>query len=139
MKPQSEKLFKYLEERNLLNASSKEIQEAKNAYRKAYKQAWHQQKKQKSKVLQIHFTEEQFKALTFRAKSMGICPTHYAQGIVIAEQEDKDLIPHKIILQKILQIIAMASIQSLRNGDKELTALIDEAEVMLTQYLIQNQ
>jgi hypothetical protein len=135
MKPHNEKFLTYLKEQNLLHATPEEIQRAKVEYRKAYKKEWHRHKKQKYKSIQIHLTEEQWKALTFRAQLMGLCKAQYVKEIVIQEQETINLIPHKQVLQKILQLIAMASIQSLRDKNGGLNLVLDEAEILLTKYL----
>lgn len=138
MKPQSEKLFQYLKEKGLLDAPDEVIQQAKREYRKKYKKEWHQHKKEAQKVVRLIFTQSEFNALSFRAKAFGLCPTHYAKQCIISNQENTDVIPHQDILQKVLQQIAMASIQSIRMRDIELKALLDEAETLLTKYLNQN-
>lgn len=138
MKPQSEKLFHYLKEKGLLDAPENALKQAKQEYRKQYLATWQQERKAKTKDIRIRFTHTEFIEISKRAKAFGLCPTHYAKQVILQEQQNTVLLPHQDVLQKVLQKLAMASIQSLRSKDIELTTMLDEAETLLTNYINQN-
>jgi hypothetical protein len=138
MKPQSEKLFQYLKEKRLLDAPEDALKQAKQEYRKQYLATWQQERKAKTKDIRIRFTHTEFIEISKRARAFGLCPTHYAKQVILQEQQNTVLLPHQDVLQKTLQKLAMASIQSLRSRDIELTTMLDEAETLLTNYIKQN-
>lgn len=138
MKKLSDGLYQFLKERNVLNGTESELKRAKREYRAQYLKNWQKERKIKYKDIRIRFNQDQYKEISNRAKAFGLCNTHYVKQIILHEQENFELIPNREELQLILQKIAMANIQCIRNGNVELSELLDTAENLLTKYLLLN-
>lgn len=128
----SKRLYLYLLERNIDFEDSVALAQAKADYRKQYKKNWKQQSK-KHRELRPTFTEAEYIELCKRADLLGLTPTAYLRELILTNQENRKLIPHKEILLQVLQRLSMAINQS---RSKHLSIqMFQEAEHLLLEYI----
>jgi len=137
MKTRSKALHTYLLEADVLNGTPAEIDRAKCAYRKLYKKRWKQQTRPR-KEIRIELTLKQFAMVKTKAREYELKHTTYARQVILAAAEsDSNIIPNREKLEKILQLVSMAAIATMKNTLPlwQVSALLEEAEAMLIQYL----
>lgn len=137
MKIRSKLLYQYLLESGVLNGTPEAIGLAKREYRKRYKKQWKGQQRLK-KEIRFEITLNQFQKLKLKARAYDLRHTTYTKQIVLASIEQSPVIPYREVLEKVLQLISMATTASINEGTtrvKEQTALLLQAETYLLNYL----
>lgn len=137
MKYGSKAIFEYLKEKGLLDASREQINEAKLAYRRAYKREWKKNRQVPSKEIRPVFSLRQYVEIKIKADLFGLNPTKYVKQIVLADISGKPVIPNKGVLLQILQLLGMIaiSISKERHLSNNLKEQIAEAEALLLKYV----
>lgn len=130
----SKQLLLYLLEHNIDFEDREALAQAKAEYRKLYKKNW-KQKSQKNKELRPTFTETEYSELCKRAELFGLTPTGYLRELILTNQENRELIPHREELLILLQFISMALNQI--HADHPSRPLLQESEKLLLNYLQQ--
>ena len=135
MKIRSKPLYTYLLDSGVLNGTPEEIDCAKCAYRRIYKQQWKQRKRPRNEI-RIEFTLKQYATIKSKAIGYGLNPTSFSRNITLASVELTPVIPNKDILLQVLQLISMAAIASEKNiSSRQLSAQLAHAEKLLLTYV----
>lgn len=134
MKIRSKQLFLYLLEKNIDFQDKEALAQAKSEYRRLYKKKWKTGAK-KNKEVRPTFTEYEYQELYKRAELLGLLPTTYVRELVLSSQENRELIPNKEQLLKVLQCISMALINHQKCTNEEIKTLLEQAEESLIVYL----
>lgn len=135
MKSKNSPLYKYLKDNNVLGKSKEEVKEAKAQYRKEYLKAWHQQRRKETNDIRIRFSPFEFSEIREKAKKLGISPTSYSKQLILKENQLEIVIPHKEILQNLVQKLGILGMSILRNGSLKTYEEIEEIENSLIEYL----
>jgi hypothetical protein len=135
MKVHSKALYEYLLKSGVLHGTDEDIALAKLEYRKIYKRQWKQRTRPR-KEIRIEVTQKDFQTIKTKALELGVSHTGYARGVLLSSIGLKQLIPHKQILLKVLQLISMAVIGSTKNTQSwRQWEQMGEAERLLLLYL----
>ena len=126
----SKKLWQYLSDKGLLNASESDIAKGKADYRREYFKRWKELHKRPQKELRIVLTIKEYLDLKVKAMEVGLKPTPYLKDLALVAVATKQRVD-KNSLKKILQLVKMAS--TTNNGDYKY--LLMEAEKLLLEYL----
>ncbi len=135
MKSKNSPLYQYLKNNNVLGKSKEEVKEAKAQYRKEYLKAWHQQRRKETNDIRIRFSPFEFSEIKEKAKKLRISPTSYSKQVILKENQLEIVIPHKEILQNLVQKLGILGMSILRNGSLETYEAIEEIENSLIEYL----
>lgn len=128
MKVRSKKLWQYLADCNLLNASEVEIATAKVKYRRLYKTEWKQNRTKPEKEIRPVFSLREYMELKVKASEMGMKPTRYLKSLAISSLNSGSMAPNKEALNRVMQLIT----QAVTTND---TKPIADAEQLLLNYI----
>lgn len=138
MKVRSTKLWEYLKERGLLEASPEDIAKAKADYRRMYKKVWKQNKIPK-RELRPGFTLREYSEIKIRAKEMHLTPTAYIKLLTLNSIANKATIPQRELLLAVLQRVSIAAIAVMKDESKRhIEEYVSNAETLLLHYLKEN-
>jgi hypothetical protein len=142
MKTRSTQLWQYLSDKGLLHSSPDDprLQDARAEYRRLYKKRWKKTRQVATKELRPTFTQKNYYALKVRAREAGFKhPTSFIKQLVLASLASKPLVPDPTRLQKIFQLISMATIAltspSVHTSPSEIRDNLLYAEDLLHLYL----
>lgn len=128
MKVKSKRLWQYLSDCNLLNASEEEIALAKVKYRRLYKTEWKQNRAKPEKEIRPVFSLKEYMDLKVKASDMGMNPTKYLKSLALSSVKSETLAPNKEELKRVMQLLTIAV--STKN-----TEPIQVAEQILLKYI----
>lgn len=128
MKVRSKRLWQYLSDCNLLNASEEEIALAKVKYRRLYKTEWKQNRTKPEKEIRPMFSLREYMELKIKASEMGMKPTRYLKSLALSSIHSGSLAPNKEALTRVMQLITLA----VTTKD---TKPINDAEQLLLNYI----
>lgn len=128
MTVRSKRLWQYLSDCNLLNASEEEIALAKVKYRRLYKTEWKQNRTKPEKEIRPIFSLREYMDLKVKASDMGMNPTKYLKSLALSSVKSETLAPNKEALKRVMQLLTIAV--TTNN-----TELIHDAEQILLNYI----
>ncbi len=132
----SKKLYEYLLNKGVLNGTPEEIELAKQAYRKSYRNAWMKGKAMLTKEVRIMYTLKEYRDLKVYAKAIGTSPTALCKTLTRSVIQNKHIIPQKEQLQELLQGISMTLNIAFKQGaDLKLLEELQIIETKLMDYL----
>ena len=101
-------LYQYLDEIGVLeNGTEEEIQTARALYWKNYKRLWRKQKRKVEKELRTSWTADELKDLTKASKLHKMSRVKYIKSATIAYSNKAFIVPDKIEVRRIAQLLAM--------------------------------
>lgn len=136
MKIRSQALLVYLLENKIDFQDATSLAEAKREYTRLYKRTW-KLKTKKIKEVRPTFDCVQYSELEKRASLYGFTSvTTYARELLLSSFQNRELVPNKEDLYLVLQFISRAQNTLIQESDiYEVKKLLDQAEVLLIQYL----
>lgn len=131
-KIRSKRLYEYLLNRGVIEASDEVIQEAKKEYSRQYKKQW-RLSRVKQREIRLSFTEKEYTQIQKLAKQARLKTTTFVTDFILSSIQNNPLRADRDALLKILQLVGMAI--NICKDNQEVKEYLLQAESLLLQYI----